>query len=130
MLRSHRNHNKITTMPTNNPDNNSKQGTSVTRLLIGVVIVSFVLWMLPIFLGNHIHERPNPEAIFRVFIIVSGIIVGLGLLADLFLNPNDRQIISEKRSGHGHRFEIQPAGEGLRARICPRETSSNPCRYV
>ena len=79
--------------------NNSKPSSSVTKLFIGFAIVSFVLWLLPIFLGNHTHERPNPEAIFRTFLIISSLIVGLGLLADLFLNPNDEQIISEKRSG-------------------------------
>ena len=79
--------------------NNSKPSSSVTKLFIGFAIVSFVLWLLPIFLGNHTHERPNPEAVFRTFLIISSLIVGLGLLADLFLNPNDEQIISEKRSG-------------------------------
>lgn len=83
-------------MPTNNSHH---QGPSVTKLFIGFAIVSFVLWLLPIFLGNHTHERPNPEAVFRTFLIISSLIVGLGLLADLFLNPNDEQIISEKRSG-------------------------------
>ena len=83
-------------MPTNNTHH---QGPSVTKLFIGFAIVSFVLWLLPIFLGNHTHERPNPEAVFRTFLIISSLIVGLGLLADLFLNPNDEQIISEKRSG-------------------------------
>lgn len=80
-------------------NNTHHQGPSVTKLFIGFAIVSFVLWLLPIFLGNHTHERPNPEAVFRTFLIISSLIVGLGLLADLFLNPNDEQIISEKRSG-------------------------------
>ena len=86
-------------MPNTTPNTPKKQGSSATKLLIGFLIVGFLLWMLPIFLGNHTHVKPNPEAIFRVFIIASSIIVGIGLLADLFLNPNDRQIIGEKRSG-------------------------------
>ena len=79
--------------------NANRQGSTVTRLFIGFVIASVVLWTLPFLLGNHTHEKPNPEAIFRGFLIVSAILVGIGLLADLFLNPNDRQIISQKRSG-------------------------------
>ena len=90
---------KKANMPNTTPNTPKKQGSSVTKLFIGFLIVGFLLWMLPIFLGNHTHVKPNPEAIFRVFIIASSIIVGLGLLADLFLNPNDRQIIGEKRSG-------------------------------
>ena len=87
-------------MPNTNPQLQSpKQGPSVSGLLIGVIIAAFLLWLLPIFLGNHTHVKPNPEAIFRVFVIISSIIVGLGLLADLFLNPNDRKIINQKRSG-------------------------------
>ncbi|MBQ9636924.1 MAG: TPM domain-containing protein [Prevotella sp.] len=89
-------------MPTNNTNNktnSTKQSPSVTRLFLGFLVVAAVLWTLPIVLGNHVHEKPNPEAIFRVFVIASSIVVGLGFLADLFLNPNDRQIIGEKRSG-------------------------------
>ena len=75
-------------MPNTNPQLQSpKQGPSVSGLLIGVIIAAFLLWLLPIFLGNHTHVKPNPEAIFRVFIIISSIIVGLGLLADIFPNP-------------------------------------------
>lgn len=79
--------------------NTPKQGTSVTKLFVGFLIAAFVLWTLPFILGNHTHVKPNPEAIFHVFIIASSIIIGLGFLADLFLNPNDRQILGEKRSG-------------------------------
>ena len=99
MLRSSQPLTKKANMPNTTPNTPKKQGSSATKLFIGFLIVGFLLWMLPIFLGNHTHVKPNPEAIFRVFIIASSIIVGIGLLADLFLNPNDRQIIGEKRSG-------------------------------